>query len=126
MGKVLVVEDNDLNMELFHDLLTIQGHEIIISTDGINVKEIVIREKPNLILLDIQLNGISGIDIMQSLKGDKQTRHIPIIAITAFAMKQDEVRITNAGCDLYLTKPVSIDNFYQSVTMFIDNSTDNK
>jgi two-component system cell cycle response regulator DivK len=126
MGKVLVVEDNDLNMKLFHDLLTIQGHEIIISTDGINVKEIVIREKPNLILLDIQLNGISGIDIMQSLKGDKQTRHIPIIAITAFAMKQDEVRITNAGCDLYLTKPVSIDNFYQSVTMFIDNSTDNK
>lgn len=115
MSKVLVVEDNALNLKLFHDLLSIQHYDVITSKDGKNILEMVKREKPDLILMDIQLNGISGIDIIKELKADKETRHIPIIAITAFAMKNDEIKITESGCDMYLSKPVSIDRFFEAV-----------
>lgn len=121
MGKVLVVEDNELNLKLFHDLLMIKNHEVIISKDGLNVLEIVIEQEPDLILMDIQLANISGIDLIKELKKNLKTKRIPIIAITAFAMKNDEIRISESGCDLYLSKPVSIDNFFLSVERFIGN-----
>jgi two-component system, cell cycle response regulator DivK len=119
MGKVLIVEDNDLNLKLFHDLLMIQKHEIVISKDGIGLLDLAIKEKPDLILMDIQLNGVSGIDLIKELKHEKNTKHIPIIAITAFAMKNDETKISKSGCDMYISKPVSIDNFFESVNQFI-------
>lgn len=120
MPKVLIVEDNDLNLKLFHDLLMIQNHEVIMSKDGVGVTELVIKEKPDLILMDIQLNGISGIDLIRELKNNPKTLSIPIIAITAFAMKNDEIRITSSGCDMYLSKPVSIDNFFKAVGKYIN------
>lgn len=120
MPKVLIVEDNDLNLKLFHDLLMIQNYEVVTSKDGIGVRELVIKENPDLILMDIQLNGISGIDLIRELKGDPQTFKIPIIAITAFAMKNDEIKITSSGCDMYLSKPVSIDNFFKAVDKYIN------
>lgn len=119
MGRVLIVEDNELNMKLFHDLLTIQNHQVSTSRDGLGVVKIATDEQPDLILMDIQLNGISGIDLIKSLKEDPATRHIPIIAITAFAMQQDEIRISGSGCDMYLAKPVSIDNFFKAIEKFL-------
>lgn len=119
MGRVLIVEDNELNMKLFHDLLTIQKHQVYISRDGISVMEMATSQNLDLILMDIQLNGLSGIDLIHNLKKNPETKHIPIIAITAFAMKQDEVRISKSGCDMYLAKPVSIDSFFKAIEKFI-------
>lgn len=119
MGKVLVVEDNELNLKLFHDLLSIQNHEVLISRDGVDVLEIAINQKPDLILMDIQLNGLSGIDLIKLLKANVETKAIPIIAVTAFAMKNDEIKISEAGCNFYLSKPVSVDTFFFAVDKFI-------
>lgn len=119
MSKVLVVEDNALNLKLFCDLLSIQHYNVITSIDGINLLDMVKAEKPDLILMDIQLKGISGIDIIKELKADTETLNIPIIAITAFAMKNDEIKITESGCNMYLSKPVSIDRFYEAVEHYI-------
>jgi two-component system cell cycle response regulator DivK len=121
MKKVLIVEDNDLNLKLFCDLLTIKECEIIVSKDGVSVVDIAATTLPDLILMDIQLNsGISGIDLISELKANEITKHIPIIAITAFAMKTDEELISKSGCDMYLSKPVSIEKFFQSIDFFIN------
>ncbi len=120
MTKVLVVEDNDLNLRLFHDLLMIQNHQVVVSRDGIGVTNIVKEEKPDLILMDIRLNGISGIDLISELKENPETYNIPIIAITACAMKKDEIKISASGCDLYISKPVSIDRFFAAIDTFIN------
>lgn len=119
MGRVLIVEDNDLNMKLFHDLLTIQKHQVFISRDGVSVMEMALSQNLDLILMDIQLNGISGIDLIYNLKANPDTSSIPIIAITAFAMKKDEIHISQSGCDMYLAKPVSIDRFFKAVEKFV-------
>jgi len=121
MGKVLVVEDNNLNLKLFYDLLMIKKCEIVVSKDGVGVIEIASREALDLILMDIQLgSGISGIDLIKDLKKNIMTKHIPIIAITAFAMKNDEAEISRSGCDMYLQKPVSIDSFFKAIDNFIN------
>jgi two-component system, cell cycle response regulator DivK len=119
MSKVLLVEDNELNMKLFYDLLTIQKHEVIVSKDGLDVLNITKKEKPQLILMDIQIGEISGIDLIKQLKEDTATKDIPIIAITAFAMKRDVTTISKSGCDMYISKPVSIDNFFEAVNKFV-------
>jgi len=122
MAKVLVVEDNELNLKLFCDLLTIKDHEVILSKDGFNILEIVIEQLPDLILMDIQLADVSGLDLIKILKNNPKTNKIPIIVITAFAMKNEVMRISESGFDLYLSKPVSIDNFFFSVERFISNN----
>jgi two-component system cell cycle response regulator DivK len=120
MSKVLIVEDNDLNLKLFYDLLKVKQCEVIISKNGIDVENIVLEEVPDLILMDIQLSkGISGIDLIRDLKRNVATKHIPIIAVTAFAMKTDEERIIESGCDMYLSKPVSIETFFQAIDKFL-------
>lgn len=124
MARVLIVEDNELNLKLFHDLLTIQEHEVVTSRDGRGILELVITSKPELVLMDIHLNGLSGIDLVQILKNDSKTAHIPIIVITAFAMKMDEARISKSGCDMYLSKPVSIDKFFKAVEKFLSPARD--
>lgn len=121
MNKILIVEDNELNMKLFRDLLSMHICEIITSNKGTGVIELVAEHKPNLILMDIQLRDISGIDLIKQLKANPETSDIPIISITAFAMKQDEIRITQCGCDLYLSKPVAIDSFFAAVRKFLPN-----
>lgn len=126
MSKVLVVEDNDLNLKLFHDLLAFNSHDIIMSRDGANIVELVESQMPDLILMDIQLNGVSGIDLIKEIKKNPAISQIPIIAITAFAMKNDEAKILASGCDMYLSKPVSIDNFFSSIEKFIPNPQNNK
>jgi len=122
MGRVLIVEDNELNLKLFCDLLIIQNHEVIMSRDGLNIIEIVTKQKPDLILMDIQLNGVSGMDLIRSLKKNLETKKIPIIAVTAFAMKNDEAKISESGCDFYISKPVSVDHFFSTVKRFIEGN----
>ncbi len=119
MSKILIVEDNDLNLKLFKDLITIKNHDVLISRDGARVLQLVKKEKPDLILMDIQLGALSGIDIIGELKADEGTKAVPIIAITAFAMKNDEAKIMASGCDMYLSKPVSIELFFNSISKFL-------
>jgi two-component system, cell cycle response regulator DivK len=121
MKKVLIVEDNELNLKLFTDLLSYKNYQVTYSKDGLNIPTLVAQDKPDIILMDIQLKGVSGIDIIQKLKVNPKTAHIPIIAITAFAMQTDEARIRASGSDDYLSKPVSIELFFQTIEKFINN-----
>ncbi len=126
MGKILIVEDNELNMKLFHDLVMLKKHDVILSEDGVEVVSIVEQQKPDLILMDIQLNGLSGLDIIQQLRENQETKHVPIIAISAFAMKTDAKIISESGCDLYIPKPVSINDFFDAIARFLPSQVNKK
>lgn len=111
-GKtVLIVEDNELNAKLFRDLLSSRGHRVIETREGMEAIRLARTEKPDLILMDIQLPEISGFELIKMMKDDSELLSIPIIAITAFAMKGDEEKIRMSGCDDYLSKPISIGTF---------------
>ena len=116
---VLVVEDNELNMKLFHDLLEVQGYNIVQTNDGRDALELARQHRPDLILMDIQLPEISGLDITRSIKADDELSTIPVIAVTAFAMKGDEERIRNGGCEAYIAKPISVVSFLETVDRFL-------
>jgi two-component system, cell cycle response regulator DivK len=116
--KVLIVEDNALNMKLFNDVLEAHGYTILQSNDGLNALQIARLHRPDLILMDIQLPVVSGLEITKQLKSDEELRGIPVIAVTAFAMKGDAEKIRQAGFDGYLTKPISIAGFLQVVEQY--------
>jgi two-component system cell cycle response regulator DivK len=117
--RILIVEDNDLNLKLFRDLLTAHGYDTIETKEGIEAIRLTKEERPNLILMDIQLPEISGLDVTRRLKADEAIRDIPIIAVTAFAMKDDEEKILSAGCEAYISKPISIIPFLNTVRRFL-------
>jgi len=113
--KVLVVEDNELNMKLFRDLLDAFGYETVECRDGSKVIDLAREVSPTLIIMDIQLPEVSGLDITRWLKDDPQLSHIPVLAVTAFAMRADEQRVMEAGCEAYLSKPIQISSFMRAV-----------
>jgi two-component system cell cycle response regulator DivK len=113
--KVLVVEDNDLNMRLFCDVLGAYGFETLQCRDGAKATELARANIPDLIIMDIQLPEVSGLDITRWLKDDERVQHIPILAVTAFAMRTDEQRVRAAGCEGYLAKPIQIKSFIRAV-----------
>ena len=113
--KVLVVEDNELNMRLFCDLLDAFGFETFQCRDGAKAVEIARQELPDLIIMDIQLPEVSGLDITRWLKDDDKVAHIPVLAVTAFAKRADEQRVREAGCEGYLSKPIQIATFIKAV-----------
>lgn len=113
--KVLIVEDNELNMKLFHDLLDSQGYQVLQTREGLSALGMAREHMPDLILMDIQLPEISGLEVTKWLKDDEELAHIPIIAVTAFAMKGDEERIRQGGCEAYISKPISISAFLDTV-----------
>ena len=117
--KVLVVEDNELNQRLFHDLLEISGAAVIQTHDGHKVLEIARKEKPDLILMDIQLPQVSGLDITAQIKSDPDLATIPVIAVTAFAMKGDEDKIRQGGCEDYISKPISVPVFLELIKKYL-------
>ena len=117
--RVLIVEDNDLNMKLFNDLLEAHGFQTLKARAGLEGLQLARDHHPDLILMDIQLPEVSGIDIIRLLKEDDSLRAIPVIAITAFAMKGDEERIRESGCEGYLSKPISVVKFIETVRRFI-------
>jgi two-component system cell cycle response regulator DivK len=116
MAKVLVVEDNPANMTLAVFLLESGGHSVIRATNAEAGLTLARNEQPHLILMDIQLPGMDGLEATGLLKGDAATRAIPVIALTALAMKGDEARIRAAGCDGYIAKPLDYKNFLAVVS----------
>lgn len=117
--RILIVEDNDLNLKLFRDLLTAHGYDTIETKEGLEAIKLTKDEKPDLILMDIQLPEVSGLDVTRRLKSDSTISDIPIIAVTAFAMKDDEEKILSAGCEAYISKPISIVPFLNTVRRFL-------
>ncbi|TAH38323.1 MAG: response regulator [Alphaproteobacteria bacterium] len=117
--KVMIVEDNELNMKLFNDLLEAHGFGVIQTRDGYEAMKMAREHKPDLILMDIQLPEVSGLDVTRWLKQDNDLKHIPVIAVTAFAMKGDEEKIREGGCEAYIAKPISIVNFMETISKFV-------
>ena len=116
---VLIVEDNELNMKLFNDLLEVHGYATLQSREGEEALRLARRHKPDLIIMDIQLPEVSGLEVTKRLKADKDLRDIPVVAVTAFAMKGDEEKIRAGGCEAYLAKPISVNVFIETVRKYI-------
>jgi two-component system, cell cycle response regulator DivK len=116
---ILIVEDNELNMKLFHDLLEAHGYKTLQTRNGIDAIALARKHRPDLIVMDIQLPEVSGLDVTKWLKEDDNLRHIPIIAVTAFAMKGDEERIREGGCEAYVSKPISVSLFLETIRQFV-------
>jgi two-component system cell cycle response regulator DivK len=119
-NKVLIVEDNELNLKLFKDLLELRNAEVCSTKDGAEFHRIALEFMPDLILMDIKLQIISGYDLIKELKLDNRTKDIPIVAITAFATKSDRERLLKAGCAAYLSKPVTVDHFFEVIAHHLD------
>ncbi len=119
--RVLIVEDNELNMKLFNDLLEAHGYGTIQTRNGVEAVELARKHKPDLILMDIQLPEVSGLQVTAWLKDDDELKHIPVIAVTAFAMKGDEEKIRQGGCEAYLSKPISVTKFVETVRNYLDD-----
>ena len=116
---ILIVEDNELNMKLFNDLLERSGHATLRTKSGVEAIALAREHHPDLILMDIQLPEVSGLEVTQWLKDDEQLRSIPVIAVTAFAMKGDEDKIRQGGCEAYLSKPISVAKFFETIDHFL-------
>ena len=117
---VLIVEDNELNMKLFHDLLEAHGYRTVGTRNGIEALDLARKHRPDLILMDIQLPEVSGLEVTKWLKDDPELKVIPVVAVTAFAMKGDEEKIREGGCESYIAKPISVANFVETVKKFLE------
>lgn len=122
--SILIVEDNELNMKLFHDLLDAHGYIVYQTRNGIDALELARKHKPDLILMDIQLPEVSGLEVTKWLKDDDELCHIPVVAVTAFAMKGDEERIREGGCEGYISKPISVMHFLETIGQLLNVTTD--
>jgi two-component system, cell cycle response regulator DivK len=116
---VLIVEDNPLNMKLFSAMIAAQGYDVLQATDGAHGLELAQHRHPDLIIMDIQLPSMSGLDVTRNLKSEEATRAIPIIATTAFALRGDEEKIRASGCDGYMAKPIAISQFLELIETFM-------
>jgi two-component system cell cycle response regulator DivK len=123
VARILVVEDNPTNMKLAITLLEAAGHSVLTASDAEAGLTMARVEQPNLILMDIQLPGIDGLEATVQLKRDEATRAIPVIALTALAMKGDEERIRAAGCDGYIAKPMRYKEFQAMITAQLEQSS---
>ena len=115
---VLIVEDNVLNLKLFSDLLEYHGYILITTILGRAAVELARQHRPDLIVLDIQLPDITGLEVAQQLKAGEETRGIPILAVTAFAMSGDRAKVLENGCDHYLAKPFNVQEFLNLVEQY--------
>ncbi|MEM8772928.1 MAG: response regulator [Pseudomonadota bacterium] len=120
LKTVLIVEDNELNMKLFHDLLEAHGYQTVEARTGPEALRLAREHRPDLILMDIQLPEVSGLEVTQKIKNTEELVDIPIIAVTAFAMKGDEERIRQGGCEDYIAKPISVGSFLEKVKRYLD------
>lgn len=118
--KVMIVEDNELNMKLFRDLVEACGYETVETRNGLAALDLARESKPSLILMDIQLPEVSGIEIIKQLKEDEELKSIPVVSVTAFAMKGDEEQIRASGCEEYISKPISVPHFMTMVKRFLN------
>src|SRR5262245_34294113 len=111
---VMIVEDNELNMKLFHDLLEAHGYHTICTRDGFNVLDLARTHRP-----DFQLPEVSGLEVTKWLKEDPELKAIPVVAVTAYAMREDEERIREGGCQAYMSKPISVAKFIETIRRFL-------
>ena len=116
---VLIVEDNELNMKLFNDLLEVHGYSTLQSREGEEALRLAHRHRPDLIIMDIQLPEVSGLEVAKRLKADDDLCDIPVVAVTAFAMKGDEEKIRAGGCEAYLAKPITVSSFISTVRKYL-------
>jgi len=116
---VLIVEDNELNMKLFHDLLEAHGYGTLQTREGMEAMRLARQHRPDLILMDIQLPEVSGLEVTRWIKDDPELKSIPVVAVTAFAMKGDEEKIRQGGCEDYVAKPISVVKFLETVKKFL-------
>ena len=114
-AQVLVVEDNEKNMKLFRDVLEASGYRLLEATTGEQAMELAVEQQPNLVLMDIQLPDIDGVDALGRLRADARTASIPVVALTAQAMHGDRERFLDAGFDAYISKPVDVLEFVKTV-----------
>ena len=117
--RILIVEDHPLNMKLLRDLLEAHGYETLETGDGLEALNLARQGRPDLILMDLQLPDVSGLEVTRWLRREPGTRAIPIIAITAFAMREDEKKALDSGCDAYLAKPISIGRILEIVAALL-------
>jgi two-component system, cell cycle response regulator DivK len=122
--KILVVEDNELNLKLFCDLLRAHGYEAEPVRDGRDAMEKARDFAPNLIIMDIQMPHISGLELIEQLKADEALKRVPIMAVTAYAAKGDEERIRDAGAEGYVSKPISVIRFVEAVGALLEGRSD--
>lgn len=120
--KVMIVEDNELNMKLFRDLIEASGYETVRTRNGLEAMDLARQNRPDLILMDIQLPEVSGLEVTKWLKDDEELHAIPVIAVTAFAMKGDEDRIRQGGCEGYISKPISVPDFIQTIKSYLGDA----
>jgi two-component system, cell cycle response regulator DivK len=123
-GRILVVEDNALNLKLIRDVLQVAGYEVVEATTGEQGVALAVERSPDLILMDLQLPGIDGSEALRSIRGDPRTQAIPVVAVSAFAMKADRERAYRDGFDGYLEKPISIRALPGQVRSFLKAPAD--
>ncbi len=116
---ILIVEGNEINMRLFNDLLEVHDYNVLRARNGMDALRMAGEHKPDLILMDIQLPEVSGLEVTKWIKKDENIRSIPVIAVTAFAMKGDEEKIREGGCEAYLVKPISVSHFLETIQKFL-------
>jgi len=117
--RILIVEDNKADVRLLKDILERRGYETLQTGDGLEAIKLALEHLPDLILMDIQLPEMSGLEVTRRLRGDDRSRHIPIVAVTAFAMGWHERETLDSGCDAYIAKPISILGFLSTVESFL-------
>ncbi len=116
---VLIVEDNANNRMIMRDLMEVQGHRTLEAVDGAEGLAMALEHRPDLILMDVQLPGMDGYEVTRRLKAQDETKHIPIVAVTSYAMKGEEERAREAGCDAYVSKPIDIRKLIETVQRFL-------
>ncbi|MBI2328898.1 MAG: response regulator [Chloroflexi bacterium] len=117
--KILIVEDNPQNMRLMEMTLRAKNYTLLKATDGEEALDMAMRERPDLILMDIWLPKVNGLEVTRKLRQDPAFRHIPIIGVTAYAMKGDKERIIESGCDVYLSKPIDTHELPEIITTIL-------
>ena len=120
MSVILIIEDNERNLKLVRDLLQVKGYSTLEAVTGEEGVRLATEHKPDLVLMDIQLPGISGIDALHILRANPDTASIPVIAVTASVMQQDRKMITEAGFDAYVGKPISMKEFLDAVKVGLE------
>jgi len=123
-ARILIVDDNPTNLKLASQVLEIEGYTVDLAADAEQAQELLQHMTPDLILMDIALPGMDGLTLTRKLKTDEKLKHIPVVAMTAFAMKGDDRKALDAGCDGYITKPIDTRKFPQQVSAFLRKKTE--
>jgi len=123
MSLILIVEDNERNMKLVRDVLQVKGYATIEAITGEDGVKLALEQKPDLVLMDIQLPGMNGIEALRALRANSVTAKIPVIAVTASVMQQDRKQITEAGFDAYVGKPISLKEFLDAVRKALEGKS---